>query len=106
MPPSESGVLHEPVTGTKLPSGLSVDPGVQPSTEGAPNAGTYSPEPHKKTANLVQLAAYLNSPSSHSPYTGVPESKGVDVVRQHRKDMEKYLEGWEKDWQELSASNK
>jgi hypothetical protein len=54
----------------------------------------------------VQLATYLNSPSSHGPYTGVVETKGIDVIGQYQKDMEKYLEGWEKDWQEMSASNK
>lgn len=74
--------------------------------ERAQDAGKYSLEPRKQNAHSVQLAAYLNSPSSHNSYTGAPELKGIDVVRQHQKDTEKYLEGWEKDWQELSASNK
>jgi hypothetical protein len=106
VPLSEKDVLHEPTTGTKPPPGLSVDPGAQPSIEGAPNAGTYSSKHRKKTVHSVQLATYLSSPSSHGPYTGVVEPKGVDVARQDQKDMEKYLEGWEKDWQEMSASNK
>ena len=99
-------MLHEPATGTKPPPRLSVDPGVQSSTERAQNASKYSPEPRKKTAHSLQLATYLNSPSSYNPYTGALEPKGTDVARQHQEDMEKYLEGWEKDWQELSASNK
>jgi len=106
MPLPERDALHEPITGTKPPSGLSVDPGVQPSIEGAPNADTYSPEHREKSAHSVQLGTYLSSPSSHDPYTGVVDLKSTDVAGRDQKDMGKYLEGWEKNWQEMSASNK
>jgi hypothetical protein len=106
VPLAEKDVLHESVTGIKVPSALSVDRGVQPPAERAPNASTYSPGPRKKAAHWVQLAAYLNSPPSHNPYTGFVGPKDINVVREHQKDMEKYLDGWEKNWQEMSASNK
>lgn len=100
---SENTVIQEAVRATR--GGQTDAPpaaAIKPCLGGARGAGKQSP----KTKPSAQLANYLNSPSPQHSYIGFAVPEGGGAVKQHTKDMEKYLEDWEKDWQKMPDRNK
>ena len=101
---SESTVIQEAVGATQTAQTAQTDAlpaaAIKPCLGGAHGAGKGGP----KTKPSAQLANYLNSPSPQNPYIrfAVPEGRGA--VKQHAKDVEKYLEGWGKNWEKIAAA--
>jgi hypothetical protein len=51
-----------------------------------------------------QLVDYLSSPSNGDHYTRIQGTAGPDAVCARQKNMKEFLEGWEKSWEEISAT--
>jgi hypothetical protein len=51
-----------------------------------------------------QLLDYLITPSNADHYTGVQGTTGQAAVGVRHKNMKEFLEGWQKDWEDMSAT--
>lgn len=68
-----------------------------------PNADEWAPKGQKKIDPSPQLVDYICSTVTGNPYTGVQGVAGLESTIQREQNMKSRLEGWEKDWDKMSA---
>jgi hypothetical protein len=103
-PPPHADALQEARDGTKNMAKANPAVTTGKSAKGLPKTDGQAAERKKTSHPSPRLLDYLTTPLNVDHYTRAQGTTGQATVGVRHKNMEEFLEGWQKDWEDMSAA--